>query len=83
MARRKGNEWFVGAIAPAEGKFQISLGFLESQRKFTAKIFSDFSPNEPTSGSVKIEERFVDATSILYIDIPPNGGAVIQLSPVR
>jgi alpha-glucosidase len=81
VARRKGNEWFVGAIAPVDGTFPIPLTFLEPGKRFTAKIFSDVSPDRTDPGPVKIEERSVDAASVLRMDIPANGGEAILLSP--
>jgi alpha-glucosidase len=41
VARRSGNEWFIGAIAPVDGKFTIALDFLEAGQKYQAKIYSD------------------------------------------
>lgn len=81
VARRKGNEWFVGAIAPTDGRFQIPLAFLESGRTFTAKIFSDAPRNPQGANTVEIEEQRVDATSVLTVNIPSNGGETIILSP--
>ncbi len=83
VARRKGGEWFIGAIAPVDGRFQIPLTFLAPGKKFTAKIFSDSSPDNTGASSVKIEERPVDATSVLDVDISANGGEAILLSPGR
>lgn len=81
VARRKGTDWFVGAIAPVDGRFQIPLAFLESGRKFTAKIFSDAPRDAQGANTVKIEERPVDATSVLDVNIPSDGGEAIILSP--
>jgi alpha-glucosidase len=77
VARRKGEQWFVGAIAPADGQFQIPLGFLAAGKKYTAQIYSD-----PAHGTgVQIEERAVDAQSIMAADIPANGGMAVRLFP--
>lgn len=81
VARRKGDEWFVGAIAPVDGQFQIPLAFLESGRKFQARIFSDAAPEAAGGGAINIENRLVDSTSVLDANIPPNGGEAILLSP--
>ena len=79
VARRKGGEWFVGAIAPVDGKFPIALDFLPPRKKFTAKIFSD-RPDKP---GVQIEEQTVDNQSVLNADIPPNGGLAVRLAPQK
>ncbi len=79
VARRSGDQWCVGAIAPANGKFSIALDFLEPRKQFTAKIYSD----APDGQAVKIEERPVDNQSVVQTDIPPNGGIAIQLTPLK
>ncbi|MEI7807692.1 MAG: glycoside hydrolase family 97 N-terminal domain-containing protein [Verrucomicrobiota bacterium] len=77
VARRKGAEWFVGAIAPVDGKFQIPLAFLESGKKFTARVYSDAVDGK----SVKIEEKPVSGGSTLDADIPTNGGLAVRITP--
>ena len=81
VARRSGSEWFVGAIAPVDGKFPIALDFLPAGKKFTAKIFAD-EPNGTEKPDVKITEQTVDSQSVLNADIPSNGGMAIRLSPL-
>jgi len=78
VARRKGNVWFVGAIAPVKGKFAIALKFLSPDKTYTAKIFSD----QPGSADVSIIEKQVTQQSLVNVDIPPNGGVAIRISPV-
>ena len=77
VARRKGAEWFVGAIAPVDGKFSIALDFLPAGQKFTAKIYSDQLP----ATGVKVEEQAVDNQSVLAADIVSNGGMAIHIFP--
>lgn len=77
VARRKGEEWHVGAISPGDGRFQIPMAFLAAGKKFTAKIYSD----APNGKDVQIREQTVDAGSVLEADIPANGGMAIRLIP--
>lgn len=77
VARRKGGEWFVGAIAPVDGKFPIALDFLAPEKKFTAKIYCD----QPDGQAVRIEKRPVDRQSVIDADLLPNGGLVMRLVP--
>jgi alpha-glucosidase len=81
VARRKGNEWFVGAISSVDAKVQIPLDFLEPDKKFKASIYSD--PSVPSAGStsVQIDEQPVDSHFTLTANLPANGGEVILLSP--
>ncbi len=78
VARRKGKEWFVGAISPVGGKLQIPLTFLAPGKKFTAEIYSD----NPDTKGIQIEKRTVDAKTLLYADIVANGGQAIRLIPL-
>jgi alpha-glucosidase len=82
VARRKGNEWYVGTIhAAGRAQVGIPLGFLEPGRKFTATIYSDQNPDNPDSKDVKVETRTVDSTSVLKADLPANGGHVVCIVP--
>ena len=82
VARRKGNEWFIGAISSVDGTVQIPLDFLEPDTKFKARIYSD--PSRPIGGaaSVQIDEQPVDAHSTLTANLPANGGEAVLLVPV-
>lgn len=79
IARRQGDEWFVGAIAPVDGRFPIPLDFLPPGRAFHARVYSD----NPEGPGIRIEERMVDSQSELEANIPPNGGLAVRLVPGR
>ena len=75
VARRKGDAWFVGAIAPVDGRFDISLGFLPPGRTFRAVIYRDAADGK----SVTRTEREVSSSTVLAADLAPNGGLAVQL----
>ena len=77
VARRKGDEWYIGAISPGDGHFQIPLEFLSAGKQFTAGIYSD----APNGKDVQFKEQTVDAGSALEAEIPANGGMAIRLVP--
>lgn len=77
VARRKGDEWYLGAIAPVDGNFPIALAFLPTGVKFSASIYSD----GPDTHGVRIVKRMVDSQSVVNAAIPPNGGIAIRLVP--
>ncbi|MDB6016328.1 MAG: alpha-glucosidase [Pedosphaera sp.] len=79
VARRKGAEWFVGAISPSGGKVQIPLAFLEPGKEFTAEIYFD----KPDAKGVQIEERAVNSKSVLDTDMLSNGGIAVRFIPTR
>ena len=84
VARRKGETWFVGAIAPENGQFPIALDFLPAGKKFTAKIFDDapVDPGAEGGRGVRITERSVDSHTVLSADIPANGGLAVRITPL-
>jgi alpha-glucosidase len=87
VARRKGEDWFLGAIAPENRKFEIALDFLPKGKNYSAKIFEDdpvdaADPSKlPTEHAVKIIEKTVDSHSMIQADIPANGGMAIRIVP--
>ncbi len=82
VARRSGEQWFVGTMnAQKRRQLQIPLGFLPEGRRYTATIYGDAFPNGEDSKAVKIEERPVDARTVLTADLAANGGQAIHLVP--
>jgi alpha-glucosidase len=83
IARRSGQSWFIGCMnADKSHTFDVSLDFLDKDRQYTAHTYSD-EPAVPTRTSVKIRRRNVDSSSILKIELPPQGGQAIRIHPVR
>ena len=83
VARRKGGEWFVGAISPGGPKVSIPLTFLEPGKKFTAHIFSDPPPGDSAAGKVRVAEQTVDTGTTLASELPLNGGLALRLTPMN
>lgn len=79
VARRKGEDWFIGAISPGAAALEVALTFLPRERQFTALIHSDM----PGSHEIRIEERTVDSSSVLKTELQPNGGLAVRLAPIR
>jgi alpha-glucosidase len=83
VARRKGDAWYLGAISPAAKPLEIPLAFLDPMRKYSATIYTDAHPDEPTNKQVRIETRTVGADSILDMHLSANGGEAVRIVPVR
>ena len=82
MARRKGAEWFVGALTNNEGsKETIDLSFLDKDMKYKAYIYTDGGEKIKTRTRVKCSYKLVDASQTLSFDLKPSGGAAIRLVP--
>ena len=83
MARRRGNEWFVGSITNEEPRdLDVPLSFLGSGA-YDAEIYSD-GPNAATQPKDSVvEKRRVSATTVLKLKLAPGGGSAIRLAPAR
>ncbi len=81
MARRSGEEWFVGTMTSTEARdVNISLDFLEPGKKYTAKIFYD-DPSSKSRTKVGIKEKSVTSKSVIDIKMLPSGGHAMIISP--
>lgn len=81
MARRNGNEWFVGTMTNNDArKLKIPLDFLPEGQKFNAKIFYD-DPKVKTRTKVGIKTMTVTNKSVIDSEIQASGGQVILIEP--
>lgn len=77
MARRRGKDWYVGAMTNEQARtLDVSLAFL-GKGKWTATIWSD--GDAPTD--VRKRAQDVDASATLALALSGGGGAVVTLSP--
>lgn len=84
MARRKGNEWFVGALTNNEGSSEtIDLSFLEKGKRYLAAVYTDGGEEVKTRTHVKCSYLEVDAGQCLRFALKPRGGAAVRLSPLK
>ena len=81
IARRTGNEWFVGAMNDSQARtLNLPLDFLDKDEKYTAHIYSD-DPTVQTRTHVRIDRREVDAGKTLDIELAPRCGEAIRFVP--
>ncbi|PSL44728.1 alpha-glucosidase [Chitinophaga niastensis] len=82
IARRKGEEWFVGTITNNEAReLKISFSFLPQGKKFEASIYAD-DPMVNTRTKVAIRRIKVDASTVLDTRLLPSGGQAIWIKPL-
>ena len=82
IARRSGNEWFVGTMTNNDArKLKIPLDFLQEGQKYIAKIYFD-GGNKNTRTKVGIKTIPVTCKSIIDCDLLPSGGQAILIEPV-
>jgi alpha-glucosidase len=83
MARRKGDEWFLGSMTNWNSReLDLPLSFLGSGR-YTAEIYADAPDAAQYPKSVSIQKKTVDRNSHLDIKLAPGGGYAVRFVPVR
>lgn len=79
LARRKGNDWYVGSINNTEARtIEVSLDFLPSG-DFTASIYTDAADAVKNPNHLDKRIQTVDKTNRMTIKLAPGGGQVMQL----
>jgi alpha-glucosidase len=80
MARRNGNDWFVGTITNTEArKVSIPLDFLEPGNTYTANIY-EYDPQVKTRTKVGIKRIKVTGKSKIEANLQPSGGLAIWIT---
>lgn len=86
MARRSGEDWFVGAICAAGGRtVHVSLDFLESGVAYQAEIYEEvFGELDHYrfrhSTEITVRTEMVTKQDTLHLPLRVNGGSVIRLT---
>ena len=84
VARRKGNEWYVGCMNGIKPRtLDIPFDFLPTDQKYVAHIYRDGTMKTPTRTKVEIETRTVDAKTVLPAKLYGSGGLAIWLEPAE
>ena len=77
------DNWFLGSITNKEARtVKLDLKFLDSNKKYKAKIFRDGKGADYESNPypVIIEEKEVDSKTILSVDLARSGGVAMILT---
>lgn len=81
IARRKNEQWFIGGInGEHERTLDIDFSFLDPDKKFTARIYSD-DPEIKTRTHVRVDSLAVTGSSVYKATLKPNNGIAIHLRP--
>jgi alpha-glucosidase len=82
IARRSGNNWFVGSITNDDARdIKINCSFLAPGKKYKATIYYD-DPDAPTRTKVSLKKIIVDASTVLDSHLLPSGGQAIWIRPL-
>jgi len=83
MARRRGNEWFLGSMTNwSQRKIEVPLNFL-GPGKYTAEIYADAPDAGQYPKSVSITKKTVDSGTTLPADLAPGGGYAVRFVPIK
>jgi len=83
IARRKGDDWFVGTVTNTEKRdLKILLSFLTPGKKYEASIYYD-DPNSKVRTKVSIKRIQVDATTVLDTKLIASGGQAIWIKSLE
>lgn len=77
IARRKGPDWYVGAITSEARVFRVPLEFLEKGKTYTATIYRD----KMQGREMVVDTKEVTAHDTLTFDAADRGGLVLYLTP--
>lgn len=81
IARRSGDEWFVGTINNREPRgLKLPLNFLLPGRHYTAHIYADDTAAQ-TRTLVSVATQRVEATMTLDVPLTARGGQAVWISP--
>jgi alpha-glucosidase len=81
IARRKGEEWFIGGINGEQpDSFKIDLSFLSPALKYTASIYSD-DPSVNTRTHVRIDRMEVVSKDTYTANVNANNGFAMHIRP--
>jgi len=79
VARRSGNEWFVGAITNKQARqISIPMSFLEKGKKYTMIVYQD-DDTVQTNTKVGVSEKIVNSKSVLTFDLKASGGVALYI----
>ncbi|MDR2683215.1 MAG: glycoside hydrolase family 97 protein [Dysgonamonadaceae bacterium] len=83
IARRSGDEWFVGAITNNDTReISIPLAFLDKGEKYIAKIYTD-DDKVQTNTKVAVTEKVVSQKDVLRFQLKASGGVAIQFESIK
>ena len=82
-ARRKGRQWYVGGMSAKRARdVALPLSFL-GRGGYTVRIWRDAADSETHPNRLSTETRTLSSADTLHLRTAPDGGFVVQFSPLR
>ena len=79
IARRKGNDWFVGTVTNTDQRsLKIPLTFLTPGKKYQASIYYD-DPDSKVRTKVSIRRITVNSSTVLDANLIASGGQAVWI----
>lgn len=79
IARRKGNDWFIGSINNATSRdISLSLSFLQNGT-YKMKMYNDHAEAQVLPNKITIKEMEVSNSDKINFRLASNGGAAIEI----
>ncbi|MCY1633929.1 glycoside hydrolase family 97 protein [Marinifilum sp. D737] len=83
LARRKGNEWYLGAMTDWDARtLQFDLSFLPKGKKYKMTIYQDGINADRNATDFKRKEIIVDDTFQYELKMAPGGGMAAMIQPL-
>jgi alpha-glucosidase len=82
VARRKGQDWFIGAMTDAPRTLMVPLSGL-GEGPFEAVVYADTAKTVDTPTELGVSKKALRGSSSLTLDLVSGGGAAIHLRPTR
>lgn len=84
MARRNGDEWFVGMITNNESSRQeLNLSFLNADCDYVAEVYTDGDDKIKTKTKVSCLKFKVKSSQNMTFLLKPSGGAALRIYPLK
>jgi alpha-glucosidase len=84
IARRHGEDWFIGAIAGSHGAdIEFPLDFLPAGTSYQADVYADAPDAAARPTATAISHRAVTQASTVQMTLIPGGGQAIRLHATR
>lgn len=80
IARRNGDNWYIGSLTDEARKLVLPLDFLDKNRQYEATVYSD-DASLMTPTKVAIRKMKVNASSVLKMNIMRRNGVAIIIRP--
>src|SRR5690606_8278782 len=79
MARRAGNDWFIGAITNDDARtLMLNTHFLKPG-KYRIEIIEDGINATSAATDYKLTQRYINAGETMKLDLAPGGGWVARI----